>query len=68
MACKAAAGANDMTGAAVALPTYARAVASSSVYVVCMSAGQILDLKRLEIRDRLRARLMVKIMSRTVAE
>ena len=68
MACETPTGANDVTGAAVALPMNARAVASSSVYLVRMSAGQILDLKRLEVRDRLRACLMVEVMSRTVTE
>ena len=61
-------GANGVTGAAMALPANAKAVANNNVDRVCISAPQILGLKPLEVRDRLRAVLMVEVMPCPEAE
>ena len=61
-------GANGATGAAIALTANTKAVATSNVDLVSISAPQILRLKRLEIRDRLGAGRMVEVVAHTVTK
>ena len=61
-------GANDVTGAAMALAANVKLVATSRVRVVYMSTPQVFGLQRLEVLNRLRAGSMVKVMPHPVAE
>ena len=62
------AGANDVTGAANALTANANVVAANSVDRMNISAPQVFGLQCLEILERLRAGLMVELMSHPVAK